>query len=88
MTYHYFPKLWIDTSNVDINNDLFKISKWAYQCKMLFNPDINKQATEIYFSQRREESFYPPSVLSSNSILSSPSQKHLAFVLDNKFSLA
>ena len=45
----------IDTSNIDINNDLVKISRWAYQWKM-FNPDINKQATEVYFSQRREKS--------------------------------
>ena len=46
----------IDTSNIDINNDLVKISRWAYQWKMSFNPDINKQATEVYFSQRREKS--------------------------------
>ena len=43
----------IDTSNIDINNDLVKISRWAYQWKMSFNPDIYKQATEVYFSQRR-----------------------------------
>ena len=33
----------IDTSNIDINNDLVKISRWAYLWKMSFNPDINKQ---------------------------------------------
>ena len=32
----------IDTSNIDINNDLVKISRWAYQWKMSFNPNINK----------------------------------------------
>ena len=39
----------IDTSNIDINNDLVKISRWAYQWKMLFDPDINKQAAKVYF---------------------------------------
>ena len=43
----------IDISNND-NKELVKISRWAYQWKMLFNPDINKQATEVYFSQRYE----------------------------------
>ena len=40
----------IDTSNIDINNSLVKISRWANQWKMSFNPNINKEATEIYFS--------------------------------------
>ena len=38
----------IDTSNIDISNDLVKKSRWAYQWKMLFNAYINKQATEVY----------------------------------------
>ena len=32
----------IDTSNIDINNNLVKISRWAYQWYMSFNHDINK----------------------------------------------
>ena len=36
----------IDTSNIDIYNEV-KISKWAFQWKMLFNPGRNKQATEV-----------------------------------------
>ena len=28
----------------DLNNDLTKITKWAFQWKMNFNPDISKQA--------------------------------------------
>ena len=29
------------------NNDLVKINTWAYQWKMSFNPDPNKQAQEV-----------------------------------------
>ena len=43
----------IVTSNTDITNDLVKIRHW----KMLFNPNINKQATEVYFFQRCEKSY-------------------------------
>ena len=77
----------IDTSNVDINNNLVKISRWAYQWKMMFNPDINKQATEVYFSQRRAKSLPPPIIFNNNNVLNSPCQKHLGLVLDSKLSL-
>ena len=30
-------------------NDLRTISSWAHQWKMLFNPNISKQAVEIVF---------------------------------------
>ena len=36
-------------SDTQLNNDLNKISKWAFQWKMLFNPDPSKQAIEICF---------------------------------------
>ena len=37
-------------SDTQSNNDLNKISKWAFQWKMLFNPDPSKQTIEICFS--------------------------------------
>ena len=51
---------------------------------MHFNPDINKQATEVYFSQRREKSLAPPIIFNNNNVLSSPCQKHLGLLLDSK----
>ena len=38
-------------STVELYNDLKIISNWAFQSKMLFNPDPNKQAVEIFFSK-------------------------------------
>ena len=76
----------IDTSNIDINNNLVKISRWAYQWKMSFNPDINKQATEVYFSQRRAKSLPPPIIFNNNNVLTSPWQNHLGLVLDRELS--
>ena len=37
----------------DLNNDLTKITSWAFQWKMSFNPDISKQAHEVIFSRTR-----------------------------------
>ena len=39
----------IDTSNIHINNDLVKISRWAYQWKMSFNPDIKSKQQKFFF---------------------------------------
>ena len=35
-----------------LNDDLNKISEWAYKWKMLFNPDLTKQAQEVIFSRK------------------------------------
>ena len=37
----------------DLNHDLELISQWAFQWKMAFNPDPNKQATEVLFSCKK-----------------------------------
>ena len=42
----------INKSVTELNTDLEKISQWAYQWKMQFNPDPNKQANEIIFSRK------------------------------------
>ena len=34
-----------------LNDDLIKISSWAYQWKMSFNPEVTKQAQEVVFSR-------------------------------------
>ena len=43
----------ISTSESNINNDLMLISKWTFQWKMSFNPDLSKQAQEIIFSRKK-----------------------------------
>ena len=75
-----FPKINdIDTGNFNINNDLVEIRRWACQWKMFFNPGINKQATEVYFSQRREKSLAPSIIFNNNNVLSSPCQNTWIF---------
>ena len=69
----------IDTSNIDISNDLFKISRWACQWKMSFNLDINKEAAEVYFSQRREQSLPPPIIFNNNNALTFPAKNTWVF---------
>ena len=51
----------VDASNIDLNNDLKKIGEWAFQWKMSFNPDPNKQAQELIFSSKVQTTNHPPS---------------------------
>ena len=53
----------INTAANEINNDLKKVSNWAFQWKMSFNPDPSKQAQEIIFSGKLKEILHPSVVL-------------------------
>ena len=49
-----------NTTAKELNNDLVKISRWAYQRKMSFNPDPSKQAQEVIFSRKTKKEYHPP----------------------------
>ena len=70
----------------NLNDDLEKISYWAYQWKMQFNPYPNKQANEVIFSRKTSSNnlAYPPIKFNNNDISKCPHQKHLRIVLDSK----
>ena len=89
------PKLFADTSlfaavyNIkkatnDLNNDLTKITKWTFQWKMSFNPDISKQAHEVIFSCKRSVSSHPPLTFNNIPVARTNSQKHLGMQFDKK----
>ena len=42
-----------NTAANDMNHDLELISQWAYDWKMSFNPDPQKQAVELVFSKKK-----------------------------------
>ena len=54
---------------------------------MLFNPHINKQATQVYFSKKNLKALTTVITFNGISVLTSPCQKRLGLVLDNKLSL-
>ena len=69
-----------------LNDDLEKISYQAYQWKMQFNPDLNKQVNEVIFSRKTNSNnlSHPPIKFNNNDISKWPDQKHLGIVLDSK----
>ena len=84
------PKLFknVDTSNIDLNNDLKKIGEWAFQWKMSFNPDLTKQAQELIFSRKVQMGNHPPLFFNENVIPKTTLQKHLGMFLDSKLNFS
>ena len=72
-----------NNSNSQLNPDLAKISKSAFQWKMSFNPYQKKQAREVRFSNKRDKKDYPPLQFNSTDVQRPDSQKHLSLILDS-----
>ena len=71
-----------DTSANEINNDLYQINKWAFQCKMSFNPDLSKQAQEVIFSRKAKKISHPSLRFNNTIAPQTPYQKHIGIFLD------
>ena len=56
----------INTSAAHLNNDLRRISNWAFQWKMSFNPDTSKQAQEVIFSDKLQKISHPSVYFNNN----------------------
>ena len=72
----------INTYAIELNSDLKKISDWAFQWEITFNPDRSKQAQEIIFSRKLKKAIHPPLLFNNNNVSQVKSQKHLGVILD------
>ena len=50
----------IQTSANNLNKDFERISNWAMQWKMSFNPHTTKQVQEVIFSRKVKKTVYSP----------------------------
>ena len=67
-----------------LNRDLNTIKNWAFQWRMSFNPDPNKQATEVGFSHKRKSVVNPILFFNQSPVAIEPLQKHLGLILDKR----
>ena len=70
----------INSTANDLNSDLMTISNWAFQWKMSFSPNPNKQPQEVIFNRKINKIDHPPLYLNQNLVKSSSSHKHLGMV--------
>jgi hypothetical protein len=76
----------VETAQNLLTDDLNKITTWANQWKMQFNPDITKQAIEIIFSSKYKKVVHPPLMFNGIPVARKDSTKHLGVILDSKLS--
>ena len=77
----------VDQYSTDIlNSDLQKINEWATLWKMSFNPDISKQAVEVFFSKKQKKSILDPLVFNNIPVKKVEETRHLGMILDSKLS--
>ena len=68
----------------NLNDDLKKINKWAFQWKTSFNPDHNKQGQEVIFSRKLNKSNHPSLNFNNTIVIQSTTHKRLGMILDTK----
>ena len=74
----------ISASTKELNEDLNKTDKWAFQWKMNFKPDPNKKVHKVLFSFRRKphKESYPKLFFNNALVLQTNFQKHYRIALD------
>ena len=71
-----------------LNDDLNKISEWAYKWKMLFNPDLTKQFQGVILSGKNFKTDHPIVYSNQAPVARFTCQKHLGMHLDQKLSFS
>ena len=69
-------------------SDLETISKWAYQWKMVFSPDISKQAIEVIFSCKDKKPDHPDLSFNGVPVARKAFTKHLGVFLDSRLNFS
>ena len=75
MKHQSFP-----SCKIQLNSDFQLISKWAFQWKILFNPDTNKQPRELHFCNKWKKS--QRLLIFVQNAQSAANHKHLGLILD------
>ena len=69
-----------------LNHDLDVIAKWAHQWKMVFNPDLSKQATELIFSCKKKTVDHNELIFNSTPVSRVREHKHLGLIIQPNLS--
>ena len=78
----------IHASATTLSQDLKAITNWAFQWKMIFNPDLSKQVQEVIFSRKIKKLLHPTLLFNNIPLNNSLFQKHLGLTLDIKLNFS
>ena len=74
----------MNTSTINLNNNLNKIKNWAIQWKNNFDSNPSKQAQEVIFLRKLEKENHNQVYFNHHSFKQAPSQNHSGMYLDTK----
>ena len=78
----------IHTRATTLSQDLNAVTNWAFQLKMIFNPDLSKQAQEVIFSRKIKKLLHPTLLFNNIPLSNGLFQKHLGLILDIKLNFS
>ena len=78
----------IDLTQEKLVKDLEAVSTWANQWKMVFNPDLSKQAIEVVFSVKTNQKSHPDLSLNGIPVARHDHTKHLGVYLDSSLNFS
>ena len=84
----FTPVKKVEVSHEQLVNDLETVSNWGYQWKMVFNPDITKQAVEVIFSVKKKKPFHPELKFNDIPVAREDYTKHLGLFLDSRLNFS
>ena len=76
------------TSAATLSQDLNAITNWDFQWKMIFNPDLSKQAQKLIFRRKIKKLLNPILLFNNIPLSNSLFQKHLGLTLDIKLNFS
>jgi len=74
----------VNETQLKLTKNLDTITAWAHQWKMIFNPDITKQAIEVIFSCKKNPAYHPELTFNGIPVARKPFTKHLGVYLDTR----
>ena len=78
----------VQVTHEQLVKDLETVSKWGYQWKMVFNPDITKQAVEVIFSVKKKKPHHPDLNFNGIPVAREDHTKHLGVHLDSRLNFS
>ena len=78
----------IHASATTLSHVLNVLTNWAFQWKMIFNPDLSKQAQEVIFSRTIKKLIHPTLLFNNISLSNSLFQKQFDLTLDIKLNFS
>ena len=78
----------VNETHEKLIKDLQTVKNWVYQWKMVFNPDITKQAIEIIFSIKKKKPAHPELFFNGVPVSREEHTNHLGVYLDSQLNFS